>query len=101
MIRTAGFVGVLALAGAAALLSAGTAQAAVGTVTINGEPHTDPVGCLNTDGTFHSTFQVTIGNGTDRPITLYSGPDCTGQVLGELPVEKLGYVPKGGSFAVE
>lgn len=100
MIRTAGFVGALALAGAAAVLSAGTAQAAVGTVTINGEPHVDPVGCLNTDGTFFSTLQVTVGNGTDRPITLHSGRDCTGTVLGELPVEKLGYLPKGSSISV-
>ncbi|MGK8522719.1 hypothetical protein ACRS6B_14670 [Nocardia asteroides] len=100
MIRTAGFVGALALAGAAAMLSAGTAQAAVGTVTINGEPHVDPVGCLNTDGTFYTTFQITVGNGTDRAITFYSGRDCTGSVLGELPVEKLGYLPKGGSIFV-
>ncbi|BDT99413.1 MULTISPECIES: hypothetical protein [Nocardia] len=100
MIRTAGFVGALALAGAAAMLSAGTAQAAVGTLGINGELHADPVGCLNTDGTFYTTFQITVVNSTDRAVTLYSGRDCTGSVVGELPVEKIGYLPKGGSVSV-
>ncbi|MBF6167185.1 hypothetical protein IU486_20875 [Streptomyces gardneri] len=99
MIRTAGFVGALALAGAAAMLSAGTAQAAVGTVTINGERYEDPVGCLNTDHTT-TLLQSTIGNSTDRAVTFYSGRDCTGSVLGELQVATLGFLPKGGSILV-
>ena len=100
MIRTAGFVGALALAGAAALLSAGTAQAAVGIMTINGEQRIDPVGCFNTDSTFYTTFQITVVNSTDRAITLHSGRDCTGSVIGELPAERIGYLPKGGSVSV-
>ncbi|ONM50121.1 hypothetical protein [Nocardia donostiensis] len=100
MFRTAGMVGALAVAGTVGLLAAGTASAAPGGLNLNGEVHTDPVGCYNTGDHFFNTLQTTVTNGTDRDITLYAGPDCAGQVLGVLPPNKIGYVPKGGSVSV-
>ncbi|MFE3442962.1 hypothetical protein ACFXNW_08015 [Nocardia sp. NPDC059180] len=101
MFRTAGIVGALATAGAIALLAPGAAHAAGGTLNLNGELHANPVGCFNTGDSFYSTLQTTVGNSTDRAITLYAGPDCAGQALGVIEPNTIGYVPTGGSVSVQ
>ncbi|GAA5052597.1 hypothetical protein [Nocardia callitridis] len=97
MIRTAGFVGALAVAGAVAMLAPGTANAVTGIVGLNGEAHQDPTGCLLADNTLLTTFQITVSNETDTPLPLFASGDCSGDPIGQLEPGRLGYVPKGGS----
>lgn len=52
---------------------------ATGTVTINGQTHTDPHGCYNIDG-----GQAEITYDIDAPLTVYSEPDGKGNTVSHV-----------------
>lgn len=52
-----------------------SAQAANGTLTINGTAHSNPDDCFN------AAAPLSIKNGTDKTAHVFSGADCTGQAM--------------------
>ncbi|MEU9564035.1 hypothetical protein AB0D16_18680 [Streptomyces sp. NPDC048161] len=62
----------------------GSAQAATGDVIINDIEFTrSPHGCV----VFPSERLLDVDNSSDRTVTVYRGPDCAGDVAGEVPVD--------------
>ncbi|MER5554869.1 hypothetical protein ABT001_24905 [Streptomyces sp. NPDC002793] len=66
-----------ALAAAVTLVGAvpGSAYAAEGVLTVNGEAHKDPSGCYAIE-----RYPSSVTNHTDAIAEVHSGPNCTGQV---------------------
>ncbi|MFF0488378.1 hypothetical protein ACWDSJ_00660 [Nocardia sp. NPDC003482] len=97
MIRTAGFAAAVVAVGAFGVLGAGTAQAAQGTVSINGKLYDNPTGCIDTG----NSFQTTVGNTTDKVVEVHAGRNCTGPVIGRVDPNGLALVPNGSLLIVE
>ncbi|MGW0357306.1 hypothetical protein ACWDXV_24180 [Nocardia nova] len=96
MIRTAGLITAVAAAGAFAVLGAGAAQAAQGTVTVNGQIYNNPTGCIEPHA-----YQLTVGNSTDKVIEVHAGRGCTGPVIGKVDPASITMVPRGSLLIVE
>ncbi|NLU74189.1 hypothetical protein HCC61_16125 [Streptomyces sp. HNM0575] len=82
MRRIATSLGTIAAAGMIALAAPCSAQAADGTLIINGIPYDEPSGC-NDVSAYPGAFAV--HNGTDETAFVYSGPACTGPLSRVVP----------------
>ncbi len=69
-----------------AALASGPAQAATGTIDIDGATYENPSGCIAFGD---ATIPQAIANNSSVSLTVYSATDCTGQ--------RKGTVPPGGS----
>jgi hypothetical protein len=96
MIRTAGFVAAAVAAGALGVFAAGPAQAAAGSVSINGKLYDNPTGCLDTG----NSFQTIVGNSTDKIIEVHAGRNCSGSVVGRIDPNGITMTPSGGSLLI-
>lgn|GEM_PF-4590030 len=65
-----------------AVLAAAPAQAATGTVDIDGATYENPSGCLAFGD---ATIPQAIANNTGVTLTVYSATDCTGVTKGTVP----------------
>ncbi|MFC3999710.1 hypothetical protein ACFOVU_27605 [Nocardiopsis sediminis] len=79
MRRVASILGSLLLTTAIVLAGPAAAQAATGTLLVNGHPVENPSGCHEA-----RAWPMTVENRTDRTAVLYSGPGCQGVALGEV-----------------
>ncbi|QKV93908.1 hypothetical protein HUT19_20855 [Streptomyces sp. NA02950] len=87
----ASMFGALALA----LLSAGTATAAQGTLIVSGTPYSDPSGCYNTE-----QYPLRVDNHTDELAIVFSGPECQGAVTATVPPGERGVFEFGESVYI-
>ncbi|NYI04328.1 hypothetical protein [Allostreptomyces psammosilenae] len=86
---------VLAATGALALGTSPLASAATGTLHIAPNSYTNPSGCYNAQ-----IWPLTIRNNTNETATVYSNPDCRGQVLGTVPPGGSGTFEFGASVYI-
>ncbi|MGW5862351.1 hypothetical protein ACWFRJ_09300 [Streptomyces sp. NPDC055239] len=68
-------LGVLAAAATLTVAVPGSAYAAQGVLTVNGNGHVDPSGCYAIDW-----YPSSVTNDTDAIAEVHSGPDCGGPV---------------------
>ncbi|MEW2526157.1 hypothetical protein [Streptomyces sp. NPDC047071] len=74
--RTALALGSVVAAGTLALALPGSALAAEGVLVVGGVAYADPDGCYDTE-----SRPLTVDNYTDEVALVFSGPDCTGDLL--------------------
>ncbi|MGF6886746.1 hypothetical protein ABIA39_005235 [Nocardia sp. GAS34] len=65
-----------------AALAAAPAQAATGTVIINGNTYVDPSGCLAFG---NATVPQAIADNSSASLTVYTATNCTGPTTGTVP----------------
>ncbi|MFI5775558.1 hypothetical protein [Nocardia sp. NPDC051570] len=97
MIRTAGFVAAVIAAGAFGVLGAGAAQAATGTLGINGKIYDNPTGCVDTG----NSLQTIVANSTDKVIEVHAGRSCTGPVVGRIDPNGMTMAPNSSLLVLE
>jgi hypothetical protein len=73
-------VGIVLAAATLCLTTATTANAASGTLDLNGKRIPNPSGCYNSD-----RFPTSIGNQTDAPVLVFDQRDCAGRVIEVVP----------------
>ncbi|MFE7314328.1 hypothetical protein ACFU7T_14815 [Streptomyces sp. NPDC057555] len=97
MTRLRSAVGIFLATAALCLTSATSAQAATGTLTVNGEQMINPH-----DGACFSWPKkgLNIKNKTNRDVVVYRGTNCTGDVGQVVPPGKSAKAPRGLSVKV-
>lgn len=95
MRRTATLLGALAAAGTMTLLPAAHALASTGTLNLNGQAITDPSGCYNS-----VRWPLMVGNATDSPVMVFSGPNCAGALEGAVRPGQSSFFEFGSSVMV-
>ncbi|WP_329371394.1 hypothetical protein OG896_33610 [Streptomyces sp. NBC_00669] len=83
-------LGTLAAAASIAMAVPAFAQAAAGTLIVDGRAYQNPQGCYDSN-----RWPLTVDNQTDQPVVVYSGPHCSGDLLrivgpGERAVSEFG-----------
>ncbi|MGA4841353.1 hypothetical protein [Streptomyces sp. G45] len=76
MRRFALTVGSLVAAGTLAFAVPGSAVAANGVLVVNDTAYEDPSGCYDSD-----RWPLRVGNYTDEVALVFTGPDCTGELI--------------------
>ncbi|NUS11131.1 MAG: hypothetical protein HOY69_06950 [Streptomyces sp.] len=76
MRRLASVLGSVAAAGALALGFAGSASAATGTLVVSGTEYQNPSGCYNA-----TIWPLQVANRTNEPVLVFTGQNCSGDVL--------------------
>ncbi|MFC4562630.1 hypothetical protein ACFO4E_12260 [Nocardiopsis mangrovi] len=79
MRRAASILGSLLLTTAIAVAGPTAAQAATGTLIVNGHPVENPSGCYDA-----RAWPMTVENRTDRTAVVHSGPGCLGDRVREV-----------------
>lgn len=95
MRRIAVSVGVLAAAAMMGLSGTGSAYAATGVLTVNGQQYVNPKGCYTA-----GSSPVTVADYTDDFAYVHSGPGCTGSIL-EALYDTTVTVPYGWSVSID
>lgn len=72
----------LAAAGIATLAIPAVAHAATGVLNIRGQTYNDPSGCYNAELEGGQLGPVALNNSTDRPVEIYDGLNCEGDIVG-------------------
>jgi hypothetical protein len=72
--------GIVLAAATLCLTTATSANAATGTLIVNGRGNADPSGCYSSD-----RWPLTVENSTNTPVTIFDSANCDGRRLDELP----------------
>ncbi len=85
MRRTALTLAGLATVGLCTFSLAHSAEASQGVLVLNGTPHANPSGCIES-----KTPQLTIGNHTNQYAFVFAQPGCAGRPIAAVPPGETG-----------
>ncbi|MCP2257543.1 hypothetical protein LX15_001228 [Streptoalloteichus tenebrarius] len=86
----------LALAVAAAVTAPGPAEAAQGTLVVDGKRHQDPSGCFASE-----QYPMTIANNTDSMASVFDDAECSGTMVALIPPGGGGVFQYGSSVQID